>query len=57
MDQDNSLHISFDEWRSFFMSNPLVLESVTNDPHEMLRYWRNATVSDRIFCKKKKIFS
>jgi hypothetical protein len=45
MDQDNSLQISFDEWRSFFMSNPVMLESVTNDPHEMLRYWRSATVS------------
>jgi hypothetical protein len=42
MDQDNSLQISFDEWRSFFMINPVILESVTNDPHEMLKYWRNA---------------
>jgi hypothetical protein len=45
MDQDNSLQISFDEWRSFFMANPAILESVTNDPHEMLRYWRSAVVS------------
>ena len=44
MDQDHSLEISFDEWRSFFMYNPVVLESVINDPHEMLRYWRSASV-------------
>jgi solute carrier family 25 phosphate transporter 23/24/25/41 len=44
MDQDNSLQISFDEWRSFFMVNPAILESVINDPHEMLRYWRSALV-------------
>ena len=46
MDQDNSLQISFDEWRSFFMTNPAILESVTNDPHKMLQYWRSAPVSD-----------
>ncbi|CAF4109534.1 unnamed protein product [Rotaria sp. Silwood2] len=39
MDQDHSLQISFDEWRSFFMANPAILESVTNDPRVMLRYW------------------
>jgi len=44
MNQDNSLEISYDEWRSFFLSNPAILESVTADPHEMLRYWRGATV-------------
>lgn len=47
MDQDRSLQISFDEWRSFFMANPIVLESVTTNPHEMLRYWRSAPVGDR----------
>ena len=52
MDQDNSLQISFDEWRSFFMVNPAILESVTDDPHEMLRYWRRATVSYLIFSEK-----
>ncbi|CAF1367495.1 unnamed protein product [Adineta steineri] len=46
MDQDNSLQISFDEWRSFFMTNPAILESVTNDPREMLRYWRSASYLD-----------
>lgn len=46
MGQDNSLEISYDEWRSFFMMNPAVLESITGDPHEMLRYWRGATVSN-----------
>lgn len=44
MDQSNSLEISYDEWRSFFLVNPAILESVTGDPHEMLRYWRGATV-------------
>ena len=44
MDQDHTLQISFDEWRSFFMANPVVLESVTRDPREMLRYWRSASV-------------
>jgi hypothetical protein len=52
MDQDNSLQISFDEWRSFFMVNPVILESVTNDPREMLRYWRSASVSDSNFSRK-----
>ncbi|CAF2036588.1 unnamed protein product [Rotaria magnacalcarata] len=46
MDQDNSLQISFDEWRSFFMANPAMLDSVTNDPHEMLHYWRSASYVD-----------
>ena len=46
MDQDNSLQISFDEWRSFFMSNPVILETITNDPHEMLQYWRSAPVKN-----------
>lgn len=46
MDQDHSLQISFDEWRSFFMYNPVVLEAVTNDPLEMLRYWRHASFLD-----------
>ncbi|CAF1356183.1 unnamed protein product [Adineta ricciae] len=46
MDQDNSLQISFDEWRSFFMSNPVILETVANDPHEMLQYWRSAPYLD-----------
>jgi solute carrier family 25 phosphate transporter 23/24/25/41 len=46
MDQDNSLEISFDEWRSFFLFNPAILESVTGDPNEMLRYWRGATHLD-----------
>jgi len=55
MDQDHSLQISFDEWRSFFMSNPVILESVTNDPREMLRYWRSATVSYSNFVLEKKI--
>ena len=44
MDQNNTLEISFDEWRSFFLVHPALLESVTGDPHEMLRYWRGATV-------------
>jgi hypothetical protein len=44
MDQDNSLEVSYDEWRSFFMVYPAILESVTGDPNEMLRYWRGATV-------------
>ncbi|CAF1642685.1 unnamed protein product, partial [Adineta ricciae] len=43
MKQDNSLEITYDEWRSFFMVNPAILESVTGDPNEMLRYWRRAT--------------
>ncbi|CAF2454935.1 unnamed protein product [Rotaria sp. Silwood2] len=46
MDQDHSLQISFDEWRSFFMANPAILESVTNDPRVMLRYWRSASYLD-----------
>ncbi|UJR23030.1 hypothetical protein I4U23_026056 [Adineta vaga] len=46
MDQDNSLQISFDEWRSFFMTNPVILETITNDPHEMLQYWRGASYLD-----------
>ena len=46
MGHDNSLEISYDEWRSFFMINPAILETITGDPHEMLRYWRGATVSD-----------
>lgn len=46
MGQDNSLEISYDDWRSFFLVNPAILESITGDPHEMLRYWRGATVSD-----------
>lgn len=49
MKQDNSLEISYDEWRSFFMVNPAILESVTGDPNEMLRYWRRATVN-KTFC-------
>jgi len=57
MDQDHSLQISFDEWRSFFMSNPVILESVTNDPREMLRYWRSATVSYSNFVLEKKYYS
>ncbi len=44
MDQGNSLEVSYDEWRSFFMLHPEILESVTGDPNEMLRYWRGATV-------------
>jgi len=44
MNQDKSLEISYDEWRSFYMSNPAILESVTGDPNEMLRYWRGTTV-------------
>ncbi len=55
MDQDNSLQISFDEWRSFFMVNPVILESVTNDPQAMLRYWRSASVGHSIFSKGQKI--
>jgi hypothetical protein len=51
MDQDNSLEISFDEWRSFFLFNPAILESVTGDPNEMLRYWRGATVSHSLHSK------
>jgi len=51
MDQDNSLEISFDEWRSFFLVNPAILESVTGDPHEMLRYWRGATVRYSFYSK------
>jgi solute carrier family 25 phosphate transporter 23/24/25/41 len=54
MDQDHSLQISFDEWRSFFMVNPVILESITNDPREMLRYWRSASVSDLNLFEKKK---
>ncbi|CAF5042157.1 unnamed protein product, partial [Rotaria sp. Silwood1] len=46
MDQDHSLQISFDEWRSFFMVNPALLESITNDPRAMLRYWRSASYLD-----------
>ncbi|CAF4545989.1 unnamed protein product, partial [Rotaria sp. Silwood1] len=46
MDQDHSLQISFDEWRSFFMVNPAILESITNDPRAMLRYWRSAPYLD-----------
>lgn len=46
MGQDNSLEITYDEWRSFFLINPVILESVTNDPHEMLRYWRTASVRE-----------
>ncbi|CAF0972126.1 unnamed protein product [Adineta steineri] len=46
MDRSNSLEISYDEWRSFFMVNPAILETVTGDPHEMLRYWRGATHLD-----------
>jgi len=56
MDQDNSLQISFDEWRSFFMVNPAILESVINDPHEMLRYWRSALVDYSIFFGKYLLF-
>ncbi|CAF0941266.1 unnamed protein product [Rotaria sordida] len=48
MDQKNSLEISYDEWRSFFMVNPAILESVTGDPHEMLRYWRGAEHLDLV---------
>jgi len=44
MGQNNSLEISYDDWRSFFLVNPATLESVTGDPNEMLRYWRGATV-------------
>ena len=44
MDQDHSLEISFDEWRSFFLLNPAILDSITNDPHAMLKYWRSAPV-------------
>ena len=44
MDQDGSLEISYDEWRSFFLNNPLVLDRVTTDPREMLRYWKNNSV-------------
>lgn len=46
MDKDHSLEISFDEWHSFFMSNPVILDSVTADPRAMLRYWRSAPVCD-----------
>jgi hypothetical protein len=51
MGQDNSLEISYDEWRSFFLVNPAILESVTGDPNEMLRYWRGATVGHRLLSK------
>ena len=44
MDQNNSLEITFDEWRSFFINNPTMLDRITADPREMLRYWRNAPV-------------
>lgn len=53
MGHDNSLEISYDEWRSFFMVNPGILESITGDPNEMLRYWRGATVSDDLFLDRK----
>jgi hypothetical protein len=53
MDQTDSLEISYDEWRSFFMINPAILESVTGDPNEMLRYWRGATVCYILFSKTK----
>ena len=56
MGPNNSLEITYDEWRSFFLSNPVVLESVTNDPHEMLRYWRAATVSHWLCCLHDKLF-
>ncbi|CAF1296568.1 unnamed protein product [Rotaria magnacalcarata] len=46
MDQNNSLEISYDEWRSFFMFHPAILETITGDPNEMLRYWRGATHLD-----------
>jgi len=46
MDRDNSLEISYDEWRSFFLANPVILDTVTDDPHEMLRYWRGTTHLD-----------
>ncbi|CAF0849929.1 unnamed protein product, partial [Rotaria sordida] len=46
MDQDHSLQISFDEWRSFFLTNPAALESITSDPRAMLRYWRSAPYLD-----------
>jgi len=51
MNQDKSLEISYDEWRSFYMSNPAILESVTGDPNEMLRYWRGTTVYDLLLWK------
>ncbi|UJR25868.1 hypothetical protein I4U23_007218 [Adineta vaga] len=46
MNQDKSSEISYDEWRSFFMINPMMLETITGDPNEMLRYWRGATHLD-----------
>lgn len=46
MGQEKSLEITYDDWRSFFLINPIILESITNDPHEMLRYWRTASVID-----------
>lgn len=51
MGQNNSLDISYDDWRSFFMFNPAILESVTGDPNEMLRYWRGATVCHKLLSK------
>lgn len=48
MDKDHSLQISFEEWRTFFLSNPAMLDSVTHDPHAMLRYWRSASVRPRM---------
>jgi hypothetical protein len=54
MDQDDSLEISYDEWRSFFMSNPAALVSVTDDPQAMLRYW--CDVSVRVETTKKNVF-
>lgn len=44
MDKDRSLEISFDEWRSFFINDPTMIDAIINDPSEMLRYWRDAIV-------------
>lgn len=38
MDQDGSLHISYDEWRDFLLLAP-------SDLHGILKYWRHSTVS------------
>lgn len=56
MDQNNSLEISFDEWRSFFINNPTMLASITSDPQEMLEYWRNVPVRNFVL-KLRKIIS
>ena len=48
MDKDRSLQINFEEWRTFFLSNPAMLDSVTHDPQAMLQYWRGASVRHRM---------